>query len=115
VVFFGAGSGKAPRARIGSSTSGDRPPPALPVRLISRGELRIGGLSDPRLDTLSQAGLAFGAAFLTGHADAEALVRSGGGALWAEMSGPSAVYVAGRPEYVFRGEFHFDEAEELKA
>lgn len=109
VAVFCAGGTKAVRAKIGSSGRGRHPPSALPVRVLSRGEIRIGGLADPRLDACSQAGLAFGAALLTGLVEGEVLVRSGSGALWAELTSSGSVYVAGRPDYVFQGEFHIED------
>jgi hypothetical protein len=41
-----------------------------------------------------------------GYSDSEAIVRLGSGALWVEWAATGSLYVAARPEYVYRGEFH---------
>lgn len=112
VAVLCQGGTKSVRAKIGAAGTTARPPSALPIRIISRRELRTGRFRDPRLDALSIAGLALGAAVFMRLADDEALVRLGDGLLWAEMTASGSLYVAGRPEYAYRGEFHFDEEEE---
>jgi len=37
------------------------------------------------------------------------MVRLGSGALWVEWTVSGALYVAARPEYVYRGEYHLSE------
>ena len=81
---------------------------AIPTLCIGEAELRVGGAKDPRIDQVSMAAMALGAANLLGRVSEEALVRSGEGGLWVRR-GPKGLYVAARPSYVFRGEFHIDE------
>jgi diaminopimelate epimerase len=109
VAVFCEGGTRAVRARIGSAGRGKAAPEALPVRIIARGELAIGRSRDPILDAASRAAMALAASSLIGHADDEALVRSGGGGLWAERTHSGSLYVAGRPDYVFRGEFSLED------
>jgi hypothetical protein len=105
LLFSGDGSRRF-TGRIGSRTRGLEAPSALPVRLVGPGELRLPPPRGGALDMASQAGLALGAAALLGKCDSEALVRSGDGALWASLGSRSSLYIAARPDYVFRGEFH---------
>jgi hypothetical protein len=44
-----------------------------------------------------------------GYADREAMIRLGSGALWVEWTSSGSLYAAARPEYVYRGEFHWEE------
>lgn len=108
VVVFREGGGRGLRVRLRSS-SGREPPPALPLRIISEGELQLGRPRNARLDAASQAALALGAAALLGRAADEALIRSGEDGLWARRNEAGGLYVAARPAYVFRGEYHFEE------
>jgi len=114
VAVFCEGGTKALRAKVGASQGERHPPEALPIRVPSRGELRLGASRDPGLDSSSRAALALGASVFLDHSDEEALVRSGGGLLWAELARDDSLYVAARPEYVFRGEFHVDDPEDTK-
>jgi hypothetical protein len=69
----------------------------------------IGNPRDARVDTVSMAAMALGAASLLHLASNEAFVRSGDGGLWVRRNTEGSLYVAARPAYVFRGEFHLDE------
>lgn len=124
VAIFYEGGAKAARARIRAGTRGMAVPDVLPLRLVSREEIWADGplQGKPRQgegtagrgpaarDASSTAGLALAAAAAAGYADRGALVRQKGGALWVEWTEEGSLYAAGRPEYVYRGEFHIDEA-----
>jgi diaminopimelate epimerase len=109
------GGAREARARVGAVGRGASPPPPLPLRVISRGELHVqaprassrGGRQGP--DACSAAALGLAAAAAAGYADRGAVVRMGDGALWAEWGTQGGLYVVGRPSYAYRGEFHMDE------
>jgi diaminopimelate epimerase len=117
-VFADGGAARA-RARIASSRReasrkrGSRPaaeaPAVVAVRVASRGELLVSAPSGGALDCCAVAAAALAAAASVGYADREAMVRMGSGALWAEWAQAGSLYVAARPEYVYRGEFHLNE------
>jgi len=110
VAVFTEGGASRARARIAAGPRSEAPAP-LSVSVVSRGELRI-ALNSTRggLDTCAAAGLALAAAAAVGYADREAVVRTGDGALWAEWGSAGSLYTAGRPEYVYRGEFYLAES-----
>ncbi|MGO8692969.1 MAG: hypothetical protein ACLQMF_04775 [Rectinemataceae bacterium] len=107
-VFTDEGASRA-RARIAAPKRPQAPLP-LPVNVVSRGELRI-VLSHARggLDSCAAAGLALAASAAVGYSDREAIVRMREGALWLEWGPTGSLYAAGRPEYVYRGEYHLIE------
>jgi diaminopimelate epimerase len=103
------GGAVAARAQIRAAARGREAPPPLPLRVVSRGELWVQAQRGEELDSASASALALAAAAALGYADREATVRLKGGALYAEWSDRGELYVAARPEYVYRGEFHLDE------
>ena len=109
VVFFHEGGTAPLRVRLSSRRRGGVPAVAVPAHCISEGEIGIGGTRDARVDTVSMAAMALGAAALLGRAADEAFVRSGEAGLWVRRDQRGSLYVAARPDYVFRGEFHIDE------
>ncbi len=108
-AVFAEGAG--PRARV-RALSGARGGAAgtssvgVAVRVVSGGELAVSARPGPSLDALSAAALALAAASATGRSEAEAMVRLRSGALWVEWTPRGAIYAVGRPEYVYRGDFH---------
>jgi diaminopimelate epimerase len=116
-VFADGGAARA-RARIVASrresprrhgtrdAQRDAAPAVVTVRVASRGELLISAPSGGELDCCAAAAAALAASAAVGYADSEALVRLGSGALWVEWAESGSLYVAARPEYVYRGEFH---------
>jgi diaminopimelate epimerase len=108
-VFYEGGASHA-RARIRSGKRRTLMPETVPIRVVSREELRIElGARHRRLDAASTAGLALAAAASASRAERGGLVRLGRDALWVEWTEADRLYVACRPEYVFMGEFHLDE------
>ncbi len=108
-VFFHEG-GEAPlRVRLSGTRRGGIPAVAVPARCLSEDELRIGTARDASVDAVAMAAMALGAANLLGLASNEAFVRSGDGGLWVRHSAEGRLYVAARPTYVFRGDFHLDD------
>jgi len=105
------GGAVAARAQIRATVRGFEAPPPLPLRIISRGEIWVQAQRGEELDSASASALALGAAAALGYADREVAVRLRGGALYAEWADSGELYVAARPEYVYRGEFHLDEEE----
>jgi diaminopimelate epimerase len=106
-VFSGGGAARA-RARFRSSRS-ELAPVAVAVRVVSRGELRVSAPTSGRLDSCAAGAVALAASAALSYSDREAMVRLGSGALWVEWSDSGSIYVAGRPEYVYRGEYHMNE------
>jgi diaminopimelate epimerase len=116
-VFAEGGAARA-RARIASSrrkhsrkaADGEEKAPAVvAIRVASRGELLVSASSGGALDCCAAAAAALAASAAVGYSDREAMVRLGSGALWVEWTAAGALYVAARPEYVYRGEFHLNE------
>jgi len=108
-VFYEGGANRA-RARIRGGKRRAAMPETVPIRIVSREELRIElRARHRRLDAASTAGLALAAAASAGRAERGVLVRLGRDALWVEWTEADRLYVACRPEYVFMGEFHLDE------
>jgi diaminopimelate epimerase len=112
-VFADGGTSRA-RARItagaGSSAPGrEEAPSAVAVRVVSRGEMRISFPAGGALDSCAAAAAAIAAAAAVGYSDREAMARLRSGALWVEWTARGPVYAAGRPEYVYRGEYHLGE------
>jgi len=108
VAVFADGGASRARARI-SSPGKDEAPPAVSVRVVSRSEMRVSFPSGGRIDSCAASALALAAAASVGYADREAMIAMRSGALWAEWTPRAGVYVAGRPEYVYRGEYHLAE------
>lgn len=106
-VFANGGAARA-RARIGSSKK-DLAPAAVAVRVASRGELIVSAPTGASLDSCAASAVALAASAALGYSDREAIVRLGKGATWAEWAESGELYVAGRPEYVYRGEYHLSE------
>jgi len=109
-VFADAGAARA-RARIAASRregsrKGSSSPAVVTIRVASRGELLISASAGGELDCCAAAAAALAASAAVGYADSEAMVRLGSGALWVEWAAAGSLYVAARPEYVYRGEFH---------
>jgi hypothetical protein len=103
-VFADGGSSRA-KARI--SSSGREPAPVpVSVRVVSRSELRVSFHAGGCLDACAAAAAATAAAASVGYSDRGAMVVLRSGALWAEWASRGDVYVVGRPEYVFRGEYY---------
>jgi diaminopimelate epimerase len=109
VAVFADGGAARARARI-SSSRGKEAPAVVAVRVASRGELIVSAPTNGRLDCCAAASVALAAAASTGYADREAMIRLGSGALWVEWAASGSLYAAARPEYVYRGEFHVNEA-----
>jgi diaminopimelate epimerase len=117
-VFADGGAARA-RARIASSRRADARASGAPrsraetavvaVRVAARGEHLVSAPSGGALDCCAAAAAALAAAAAVGYSDREAMVRIGSGALWVEWAEAGALYVAARPEYVYRGEFHLNE------
>jgi len=118
VVFADGGAARA-RARIAASRSSaprrggsrrgaarDASPSVVTVKVASRGQLLVSAPAGGALDCCAAAAAALAAASAVGYADSEAIVRLGSGAIWVEWAGTGSLYVAARPEYVYRGEFH---------
>jgi diaminopimelate epimerase len=76
------------------------------VRVVSRGRLLISAPSGGALDCCASAAAALAASVAVGYTEREAMVKLGSGALWVEWAEAGSLYVATRPEYVYRGEFH---------
>jgi diaminopimelate epimerase len=118
-VFADGGAARA-RARItasrkaagrgGPSAREEGAPAVVAVRVASRGELLVSAPSGGALDCCASAAAALAASAAVGYSDREAMVRLGSGALWVEWAQAGSLYVAARPEYVYRGEFHLIEA-----
>jgi diaminopimelate epimerase len=106
-VFANGGAARA-RARIGSSKK-ELSPSAVAVRVASRGELIVSAPTGGKLDSCAAAAVALAASAALGYSDREAVVRLGKGAMWAEWMETGSLYAAGRPEYVYRGEYHLNE------
>lgn len=106
-VFANGGAARA-RARIGSSKK-ELSPSAVAVRVASRGELIVSAPAGGRLDSSAAAAVALAASAALGYSDREAMIRLGKGAMWAEWMDGGSLYAAGRPEYVYRGEYHLNE------
>ena len=122
-VFSDGGAARA-RARIAASRKGSsradgnaEGPAVVAVRVVSRGELLVSASTSGALDCCAAAAVALAAAASVGYADREAMARlgssagggAGAGALWVEWAQSGSLYVAARPEYVYRGEFHINE------
>jgi diaminopimelate epimerase len=110
IAVFSDGGPSRLTARVGSSGKGPAPAPVI-VRIFSRGELSSRIPKAGGFDACATAGLGMAAASAAGYADSEALVRLGDGALWIEWSAKGWLYAVGRPEYVYRGEFHLGDPE----
>ena len=106
-VFADAGTARA-RARI-SSSRGREAPAVVAVRVASRGELIVSAPTNGRIDCCAAASAALAASTSMGYADREAMIRLGSGALWVEWAASGSLYAAARPEYVYRGEFLWEE------
>jgi diaminopimelate epimerase len=106
-VFCDGGAARA-RARV-ASARGRESPAVVAVRVASRGELIASAPTSGRIDCCAAAAVALAASASTGYADREAMVRLGSSALWVEWTASGKLYVAARPEYVYRGEFHWVE------
>jgi diaminopimelate epimerase len=113
-VFADGGAARA-RARIASSRGSSTrslargaaaAPAVVTVRVASRGQLLVSAPSGGALDCCASAAVALAASASVGYSDREAMVRLGSGALWVEWAETGSLYVAARPEYVYRGEFH---------
>ena len=112
-VFADGGAARA-RARIASSRKreprrAESAPVVITVRVTSRGQLLVSAPSGGAVDCCAAAAAALAASAAVGYADREAMVRLGSGALWVEWTVSGALYVAARPEYVYRGEYHLSE------
>jgi diaminopimelate epimerase len=104
-VFAEGGVARA-RARI-SAARGKESPAVVAVRVVSRGELFASAPTTGRMDCCAAAAVALAASASTGYSEREAMVRLGSSALWVEWTSSGPLYVAARPEYVYRGEFHW--------
>lgn len=103
-VFADGGSSRA-KARI--SSSGREPAPVpVSVRVVSRSELRISFHAGGSVDACTAAAVATTAAASVGYSDRGAMIVLRSGALWTEWVSRGDIYVVGRPEYVFRGEYY---------
>jgi diaminopimelate epimerase len=121
-VFSDGGAARA-RARIAASRrSAERgapdrtgaprentAPSVVTVRVESRGRLLISAPAGGALDCCAAAAAALAAAAAVGYADRDAMVALGSGRLWVEWTEAGSLYVAARPEYVYRGEFHLND------
>jgi diaminopimelate epimerase len=108
VAVFADGGAARARARVASSR-GKEAPAVVAVRVASRGELIVSAPTNGRIDCCAAAAAALAASASTGYADREAMIRLGSSALWVEWTASGPLYVAARPEYVYRGEFHWGE------
>lgn len=110
VAVFADGGASRPRARI-SSADREPTPSAIAVRVISRSDMRVSFPHGGMVDSCAASAIALAAAASVGYADREAMIATKAGALWAEWTPRAGIYVAGRPEYVYRGEYHLAEDE----
>ncbi|HRY53066.1 MAG TPA: hypothetical protein P5142_00490 [Spirochaetia bacterium] len=101
VFAEGAASPARVRAEAGGAAA------AVAVRVVSRTELRAQAQRGFALDAAAAGSLALAAAAALGRSERGAMVRLGSGALWVEWGSRGALYAVGRPEYVYRGEFHW--------
>jgi diaminopimelate epimerase len=108
VAVFADGGAARARARF-TPTRGKESPPVVAVRVVSRGELIASAPTNGRIDCCAASAVALAASAAVGYADREAMVRLGSSALWVEWTSAGPLYVAARPEYVYRGEFHWGE------
>jgi len=107
VAVFADGGAARARARISSSREKEAPA-VVAVRVASRGELIVSAPTNGRIDCCAAAAAALAASAATGYSDREAMIRLGSGALWVEWAASLSLYAAARPEYVYRGEFHWE-------
>jgi diaminopimelate epimerase len=117
-AVFADGGAARTRAHIASSRAsaarkaagrGEDAPTVVAIRVASRGELFVSMPYGGALDCCASAAAALAASASLGYSELEAMVRIGSGALWVEWASSGSLYVAGRPEYVYRGEFHLGE------
>jgi diaminopimelate epimerase len=108
VAVFADGGAARARARIASSR-GKEAPSVVAVRVASRGEIIVSAPTNGRIDCCAAAATALAASASMGYAEREAMIRLGSSALWVEWTTSGPLYVAARPEYVYRGEFHWGE------
>lgn len=111
VAVFSDGGAARARARV-ASARGKEAPAVVAVRVVSRGELIASAPTNGRIDCCAAAAIALAASASTGYADREAMVRLGSSALWVEWTASGPLYIAARPEYVYRGEFHWNEPDQ---
>jgi len=120
VAVFAEGGAARARARVASSRrgagakkadreGGESAPTVVAVRVASRGRLLLSAHSGGAQDCSACAAAALAASAAVGYADREAMVRLGSGAIWVEWAASGSLYVAARPEYVYRGEFYLSE------
>jgi diaminopimelate epimerase len=105
-TVFADGGAKRARARVSAERRKEAPVVAA-VRVVSRGELIVDAPTSGRLDACAAAGAALAASASMSYSDREAIVRSGTDALWVEWSKSGVLYAVARPEYIYRGEYHF--------
>ena len=110
-AVFAEGGAAMARARISSSRRGSASPGpvVVAIRVASRGLLMVSAPSGGSHDCCAVASAALAASAAVGYADREAIVKMGSGGLWVEWIDAGSLYVAARPEYVYRGEFHLND------
>ncbi len=120
IAVFAEGGAARARARIASSRkgrdgkktdreNGESAPTVVAVQVASRERLLLSAPSGGAQDCSACAAAALAASAAVGYADREAMVRLGSGAIWVEWAASGSLYVAARPEYVYRGEFYLSE------
>ena len=99
------------RIRVAQTRDARRRGPSglVTVRVASRGQLLISAPSGGALDCCASAAAALAASAAVGYTEREAMVRLGSGSLWVEWAEAGSLYVATRPEYVYRGEYHLND------
>ena len=119
-VFSDGGAVRA-RARIAASrksrgatgragaAGADVAPTVVTVRVVSRSQLLISTPQGGPLDCCASGAVALAAAVAVGYSEREAMVSLGSGTLWVEWAENGSLYVATKPEYVYRGEFHLND------
>lgn len=107
-AVFAEGGAAMARARIASSRAATGPV-VVAIRVASRGLLLVSAPSGGSHDRCAVASAALAASAAVGYADREAVVKLGSDALWVEWTDAGSLYVAARPEYVYRGEFHLND------
>jgi hypothetical protein len=100
------GPARAGNASRGATPRNDKGPVVVAVRVTSRAQLIVSAPSGGELDCCASAAAALAASAAVGYSDREAMVALGSGTLWVEWAASGSLYVAARPEYVYRGEFH---------
>ncbi len=105
----GRGASRSKQTAEGAGGPAAPAPIVVAIRVASRGLLIVSAPSGGSHDCCAVASAALAASAAVGYADREAVVKLGSDALWVEWSSTGLLYVAARPEYVYRGEYHLND------